>query len=96
MTTQIKLKKKKTRKNRPKNRSKNSPKNRPKNSPIVQWSRSPIVQSMFYHLPRYKAHGFRIGAASRAAASGLSDAQIRFLGRWSSDAFKVYIRPDAL
>ena len=45
---------------------------------------------------RYKAHGFRIGAVGHAAASGLSDAQIRFLGRWSSDAFKVYIRPDAL
>lgn len=44
---------------------------------------------------RYKPHGFRIGAASHAAASGLSDAQIRFLGRWSSDAFKVYIRPES-
>ena len=45
---------------------------------------------------RYKAHGFRIGAASHAAALGLSDAQIWLLGRWSSDAFKVYIRPEAL
>ena len=45
---------------------------------------------------RYKAHGGQIGAASHAAASGVSDAQIRFLGHWSSDAFKIYIRPDAL
>ncbi|XP_077979653.1 uncharacterized protein LOC144434995 [Glandiceps talaboti] len=41
---------------------------------------------------RYKGHSFRIGAASRAAALGLSDAQIRVLGRWKSDAFKSYIR----
>ena len=52
----------------------------------------------FYGLgtSRYKAHGFRIGAESHAAASGLSDAQNRFLGRWSSDAFKVYVCPEAL
>ena len=40
----------------------------------------------------YKGHSFRIGAASWAAQNGLSDQQIRQLGRWSSDAFKKYIR----
>ena len=45
---------------------------------------------------RYKSHSFRIGAACYAAEKGLSDAQIRILGRWSSDAFKVYIRPPSL
>ena len=40
----------------------------------------------------YKGHSFRIGAASWAAQKGLSDQQIRHLGRWSSDAFKKYIR----
>jgi hypothetical protein len=44
---------------------------------------------------RYKTHSFRIGAASSAAARGLSDAQIRLKGRWRSDAFKRYIRPIA-
>ena len=34
----------------------------------------------------------KIGAASLAAEKGLSDAQIRHLGRWKSDAFKLYIR----
>ena len=45
---------------------------------------------------RYKGHSFRIGAASHAAASAYSDAQIRLLGRWQSNAFKWYIRLDSL
>ena len=45
---------------------------------------------------RYKGHSFRIGAACHAAEKGFSDAQIRTLGRWKSDAFKLYIRPDTL
>ena len=36
---------------------------------------------------RYKGHSFRIGAASHASDRGLSDAQIRVLGRWKSNAF---------
>ena len=45
---------------------------------------------------RYKGHSFRIGAASHAADKGFSDAQIRTLGRWKSDAFKTYIRSERL
>ena len=45
---------------------------------------------------RYKGHSFRIGAACHAADKGFSDAQTRALGRWKSDAFKVYIRSDTL
>ena len=45
---------------------------------------------------RYKGHSFRIGAASLAADKGFSDAQIRTLGRWKSDAFKLYIRSERL
>lgn len=33
---------------------------------------------------RYKGHIFRIGAASHASDRGLSDAQIRLMGRWTS------------
>ena len=36
---------------------------------------------------RYKSHSFRIGGACHAADRGYSDAQIRVLGRWKSDAF---------
>ena len=40
---------------------------------------------------RYKGHSFCIGAASHAADAGMSDAQIRALGRWKSNAFQKYI-----
>ena len=44
----------------------------------------------------YKAHSFRIGAASWASAKGFSDSQIRLLGRWKSSAFLRYIRTPSL
>ena len=44
----------------------------------------------------YKGHSFRIGAASHAADKGLSDAQIRLLGRWKSNAFQKYLRMPSL
>ncbi|CAC5395225.1 unnamed protein product [Mytilus coruscus] len=40
----------------------------------------------------YKPHSFRIGFATDASAKGLSNKTIRTLGRWKSDAFKLYIR----
>ena len=41
---------------------------------------------------RYKSHSFRIGGACHATNKGYSDAQIRALGRWKSEAFKGYLR----
>jgi len=69
---------------------------------------SPITVSMFntelhrclvfcgLDTTRYKSHSFRIGAACHAAEQGFSDAQIRTLGRWKSDAFKTYLRSETL
>jgi len=40
----------------------------------------------------FSSHSFRIGAATSANAAGLPDSLIRTLGRWSSDAYLVYVR----
>lgn len=37
-------------------------------------------------------HSFRIGGASCAAAAGISNSTIQILGRWSSSAFRDYLR----
>lgn len=41
---------------------------------------------------RYKSHSLRIGRASDYAQRGYSDAFIRSVGRWHSNAFQKYIR----
>lgn len=40
----------------------------------------------------YSSHSFRIGAATVAARNGVPDHVIQALGRWSSNAFQLYIR----
>ena len=67
-------------------------------------NRKPVTRLIFdRHLHRalsfckldsttYKGHSFRIGAATLAAQNNISDAQIRGMGRWSSNAFRKYIR----
>lgn len=41
---------------------------------------------------KYSSHSFRIGAATAAAAAGVPDHIIQTLGRWSSSAFRTYVR----
>lgn len=41
---------------------------------------------------RYKPHSFRIGAATSAYCQGLSEDDIKRLGRWESNAVRRYIR----
>ena len=40
----------------------------------------------------FTAHSLRIGAATTAAAAGFTSREIQVLGRWTSDAYKLYIR----
>lgn len=44
------------------------------------------------NVSHYNGHSFRIGAATTAAQNGLEDSMIQTLGRWRSDAYKLYIR----
>ena len=45
---------------------------------------------------RYSSHSFRSGAVTEAAKGGATDTQIRLMGRWRSDAYRRYIRPDVM
>lgn len=45
-----------------------------------------------FNSTQFNTHSFRIGAATDAAARGLSPLQIMDMGRWKSDAFLKYIR----
>lgn len=40
----------------------------------------------------YSDHSFCRGAAISAREAGLTDAEIQLLGRWKSDAYKLYIQ----
>ena len=73
--------------------------------PLFCWpDASPITRSFFVtalkvdlqfcdlDISHYKTHSFRIGAASWAAAKGMSDTQIRDFGRWKSNVFLRYIQ----
>jgi len=42
---------------------------------------------------RQNTHSFRIGAATSASLSNVSDSYIQLLGRWHSNAFQRYIKP---
>ena len=41
---------------------------------------------------KYSGHSFRIGAGTTAVQQGLGDATVQMLGRWSSGAYKTYVR----
>ena len=41
---------------------------------------------------QYSGHSFRIGGAMSASLAGLSDYEIKLIGRWDSDCYRRYIR----
>ena len=44
-------------------------------------------------LAHYTPHSLRAGAATDAAQAGASDSAVQQLGRWTSSAYRVYMRP---
>lgn len=42
----------------------------------------------------YTGHSFRAGAATTAGLMGFKDHEIKALGKWKSNAYQIYIRPD--
>ena len=51
-----------------------------------------IVSFLGLDQSRYKPHSFRIGAATSAFCQGLSEDNIKRMGRWESNAVQRYIR----
>lgn len=51
------------------------------------------VRALGLDVKNFSFHSFRIGGATAAANLGASDEQLRQLGRWSSNAFRKYVRP---
>ena len=71
----------------------------PPRSASAPLSRSGLVDKVRQYLHQggvdpthYSGHSFCIGAATTAAAKGVSDATIQVLGRWASDSYTRYIR----
>lgn len=86
----------------------NTPAKLPSNPLFVDDSNRPVTRFWFQkHLKsiliqsgiqadHFSSHSFRIGAATTAAQKGLSQHQIQTLGRWSSEAFRSYIRSNRI
>ena len=55
---------------------------------VVKW----LMANLGLDPARFGAHSLRIGGATAALAAGVSPAQIRLLGRWSSDVAELYMR----
>ena len=69
-------------------------------SPLTRFQFQSVLSSTLaqagYPAERFKTHSFRIGAATTVAMCGFDSDSIKVLGRWRSNAFRVYIRPEEL
>lgn len=68
------------------------------NSPVTKFQFIRVLNKCleFLHLDSFQAssHSFRIGTATAAANMGLDKTKINRIGRWKSNAYASYIRPN--
>ena len=57
---------------------------------------SSILQEVGLDTKSYNTHSFCTGAATSAESAGLTESQIKSMGRWKSDAYRRYIKPTPL
>ena len=63
--------------------------------PLTRSRLSSFIQSVLQGagIPgQFSGHSFRIGAATTAVQSGIPDHLIKTMGRWTSDAYQLYVR----
>ena len=51
-----------------------------------------LLKELHLNQEDFNTHSFRIGAATSAKAANISDTHIQMLGRWKSNAYKLYIQ----
>jgi len=54
-----------------------------------------LIKEVGLDTKHYNTHSFRIGAATSAESAGLTESQIKSMGRWKSDAYRHYIKPSS-
>jgi hypothetical protein len=56
-------------------------------------STTKLILAMSGHDPSlYSGHSFRAGSATTGASAGFSAWELKMLGRWSSNAYQIYLR----
>ena len=51
-----------------------------------------ILAASGYDPSHYSGHSFRAGSATSGASAGFSAWELKMLGRWSSNAYQIYLR----
>ncbi|XP_077986282.1 uncharacterized protein LOC144440778 [Glandiceps talaboti] len=68
----------------------------PGNKPLTRYILFKSLKTSLSHIgldsSLYSGHSFHSGGATSAAAAGISDWEIKVMGRWSSDCYRRYIR----
>ena len=70
-------------------------------SPLTEGQFNSILRQCIHFLglqdaEAYSSHSFRIGGATSLAAQGASEEAVRAAGRWRSNTYKAYIRPNLI